>query len=84
MPAIHEKSLTPISDSQSKGLRGVGVGSMFGYLHALLDGSRLSENRRQRNTDERSALAALPARATPSLARSKKLVSPGAIPCLAD
>ena len=26
MPAIHEKSLTPMSDSQSKGLRGGGVG----------------------------------------------------------
>jgi hypothetical protein len=26
MPAIQEKSLTPMSDSQSKGLRGVGVG----------------------------------------------------------
>ncbi|MFC4859505.1 MobF family relaxase [Actinophytocola glycyrrhizae] len=39
-------------------LRGVGEGSMFGYLHALLDGPGLSENRRQRNTDERAALAA--------------------------
>ena len=39
-------------------LRGVGEGSMFGYLHALLDGPRLSENRRQRNADERAALAA--------------------------
>jgi conjugative relaxase-like TrwC/TraI family protein len=39
-------------------LRGVGEGSMFGYLHALLDGPRLSENRRQRRADERAALAA--------------------------
>lgn len=39
-------------------LRGVGEGSMFGYLHSLLDGPGLSENRRQRNADERAALAA--------------------------
>ena len=39
-------------------LRGVGVGSMFGYLHQLLDGPRLSENRRQRDADERAALDA--------------------------
>jgi conjugative relaxase-like TrwC/TraI family protein len=41
-----------------KQLRGVGVGSMFGYLHQLLDGPRLTENRRQRHADERAALAA--------------------------
>lgn len=41
-----------------KQLRGVGVGSMFGYLHQLLDGPRLTENRRQRQADERAALAA--------------------------
>ncbi|MEU4807407.1 MobF family relaxase [Actinosynnema sp. NPDC023587] len=39
-------------------LRGVGVGSMFGYLHATLDGPRLTENRRQHVEDERRALAA--------------------------
>ncbi len=39
-------------------LRGVGEGSMFGYLHRLLDGPRLAENRRQRDADERAALAA--------------------------
>ncbi|MBV8996132.1 MAG: relaxase domain-containing protein, partial [Pseudonocardiales bacterium] len=35
-----------------------GCGSMAGYLHAVLDGPRLTENRRQRNEDERAALAA--------------------------
>jgi conjugative relaxase-like TrwC/TraI family protein len=39
-------------------LRGVGVGSMFGYLHATLAGPRLTENRRQHQEDERRALAA--------------------------
>ncbi|TCO46426.1 conjugative relaxase-like TrwC/TraI family protein [Actinocrispum wychmicini] len=39
-------------------LRGVGVGSMFGYLHSLVGGPRLTENRRQRNADERAALTA--------------------------
>lgn len=41
-----------------KQLRGVGVGSIFGYVHAALDGPRLTENRRQRAEDERAALAA--------------------------
>ncbi|MBV9445650.1 MAG: relaxase domain-containing protein, partial [Streptosporangiaceae bacterium] len=35
-----------------------GCGSMAGYIHAVLDGPRLTENRRQRNEDERGALAA--------------------------
>lgn len=38
-------------------LRGVGVGSLFGYTHRLLDGPRLTENRRQREEDERRTLA---------------------------
>jgi conjugative relaxase-like TrwC/TraI family protein len=42
----------------SKQLRGVGVGSMFGYLRAAMDGPGLTENRRQRSEDERAALAA--------------------------
>jgi conjugative relaxase-like TrwC/TraI family protein len=35
-----------------------GCGSMAGYIHAVLDGPRLTENRRQQNEDERAALAA--------------------------
>lgn len=38
-------------------LRGVGCGSMFGYLHATLGGPELTDNRRQRCEDERAALA---------------------------
>jgi conjugative relaxase-like TrwC/TraI family protein len=41
-----------------KQLRGVGCGSMSGYIHAALEGPQLSENRRQRSEDERAALAA--------------------------
>jgi hypothetical protein len=41
-----------------KQLRGVGVGSMFGYLHQRLAGPRITENRRQRQADERAALSA--------------------------
>jgi conjugative relaxase-like TrwC/TraI family protein len=41
-----------------KQLRGVGVGSMFGYLHQRLAGPRITENRRQRQADERAALIA--------------------------
>jgi hypothetical protein len=41
-----------------KQLRGVGVGSMFGYLHQALAGPRITENRRQRQADERAALTA--------------------------
>ncbi|MFL6140422.1 MAG: MobF family relaxase [Labedaea sp.] len=41
-----------------KQLRGVGVGSMFGYLHQALGGPRITENRRQRQADERAALTA--------------------------
>lgn len=39
-------------------LRGVGVGSMFGHLHRLLGGPTLTYNRRQRDEDERTAIAA--------------------------
>jgi len=35
-----------------------GCGSLAGYIHAVLDGPRLTENRRQQNEDERAALAA--------------------------
>ncbi|HEX6356065.1 MobF family relaxase [Actinophytocola sp.] len=48
--------IVEVGDPQQ--LRGVGVGSMFGYLHQLLGGPRLTENRRQRQADERAALAA--------------------------
>jgi conjugative relaxase-like TrwC/TraI family protein len=48
--------IVEVGDPQQ--LRGVGVGSMFGYLHQLLGGPRLTENRRQRQADERHALAA--------------------------
>jgi conjugative relaxase-like TrwC/TraI family protein len=48
--------IVEVGDPQQ--LRGVGVGSMFGYLHQLLGGPRLTENRRQRQADERNALAA--------------------------
>jgi conjugative relaxase-like TrwC/TraI family protein len=41
-----------------KQLRGVGVGSMFGYLHERLAGPRITENRRQHQADERQALSA--------------------------
>lgn len=48
--------LVEVGDPQQ--LRGVGVGSLFGYVHRTLDGPRLSENRRQADEDERAALAA--------------------------
>ncbi|TDV45342.1 MobF family relaxase [Actinophytocola oryzae] len=48
--------IVEVGDPQQ--LRGVGVGSMFGYLHQLLGGARLTDNRRQRQADERNALAA--------------------------
>lgn len=48
--------IVEVGDPQQ--LRGVGVGSMFGYLHSMLGGPRLTENRRQRQVDERAALAA--------------------------
>ncbi|GGM83969.1 hypothetical protein GCM10012275_63220 [Longimycelium tulufanense] len=47
--------IVEVGDAQQ--LRGVGVGSMFGYLHTALDGPRLTENRRQRAEHERAALA---------------------------
>lgn len=48
--------IVEVGDPQQ--LRGVGCGSLFGYLHRLLDGPRLTENRRQRSAHERAALAA--------------------------
>jgi hypothetical protein len=39
-------------------LRGVGCGSVFARVHELVDGPELTENRRQRDEDERAALAA--------------------------
>lgn len=41
-----------------KQLRGVGCGSLFGRVHALVDGAELTANRRQREEDERAAIAA--------------------------
>ncbi|MFI5591281.1 MobF family relaxase [Amycolatopsis sp. NPDC051758] len=41
-----------------KQLRGVGVGSSFGVVHALVRGGELEENRRQSEADERAAIAA--------------------------
>ncbi|MBA3487937.1 MAG: relaxase domain-containing protein, partial [Longispora sp.] len=41
-----------------KQLRGVGCGSLFGEVHRLIDGHVLTENRRQRDEDERGAVAA--------------------------
>jgi hypothetical protein len=41
-----------------KQLRGVGAGSSFAVVHALVGGGALTENRRQAETDERAALAA--------------------------
>ncbi len=38
-------------------LRGVGCGSLFGRVHTVLDGHVLSDNRRQRDEDERAAIA---------------------------
>lgn len=37
-------------------LRGVGCGSLFGYIHALLGGPKLTENRRQADEDARRIL----------------------------
>jgi conjugative relaxase-like TrwC/TraI family protein len=54
--AVSGTKIVEVGDPRQ--LRGVGEGSMFGYLHQLLDGPRLTENRRQRDTDERAALAA--------------------------
>ncbi len=41
-----------------KQLRGVGVGSSFGVVHALVHGGELRQNRRQSEADERAAIAA--------------------------
>jgi ATP-dependent exoDNAse (exonuclease V) alpha subunit len=41
-----------------KQLRGVGCGSVFARVHELVSGPALIENRRQRDEDERAALAA--------------------------
>jgi conjugative relaxase-like TrwC/TraI family protein len=41
-----------------KQLRGVGVGSSFGVVHALVGGGELEQNRRQSEADERAAIAA--------------------------
>jgi conjugative relaxase-like TrwC/TraI family protein len=38
-------------------LRGVGAGSLFGHVHRLVDGPELVDNRRQRDEDEREAIA---------------------------
>ncbi|WP_447002377.1 AAA family ATPase [Saccharothrix isguenensis] len=38
-------------------LRGVGAGSLFGHVHRLVDGLELVDNRRQRDEDEREAIA---------------------------
>ncbi|GAB2992426.1 AAA family ATPase [Saccharothrix stipae] len=38
-------------------LRGVGAGSLFGHVHRLVDGPDLVDNRRQRDEDEREAIA---------------------------
>ena len=56
--AAAEASTKIVEVGDPQQLRGVGVGSMFGYLHQLLDGPRLTENRRQCQADERNALAA--------------------------
>ena len=45
-----------IGDSHQ--LRGVGVGSLFGHVHELVDGRLLRDNRRQAEEDEREAIAA--------------------------
>lgn len=39
-------------------LRGVGCGSLFGRVHDLVGGGELTANRRQRDEDERTAIAA--------------------------
>jgi conjugative relaxase-like TrwC/TraI family protein len=39
-------------------LRGVGCGSLFGRVHSMVDGPVLAENHRQRDADERAAIAA--------------------------
>ncbi len=41
-----------------KQLRGVGCGSLFGRIHELVDGGALTANRRQRDEDEKAAIAA--------------------------
>ena len=48
--------LIEVGDPQQ--LRGVGCGSLFGEVHALVDGHELTENRRQASEDERQAVAA--------------------------
>jgi hypothetical protein len=48
--------LVEIGDPQQ--LRGVGCGSLFGRVHQLVDGAALTANRRQRDEDERAAIAA--------------------------
>jgi hypothetical protein len=69
--AVAGTKIVEVGDPQQ--LRGVGVGSMFGYLHALLDGPRLTENRRQRQADNAprsppSARAGTPRRCAPGRA----------------
>ncbi|TQM01682.1 conjugative relaxase-like TrwC/TraI family protein [Pseudonocardia kunmingensis] len=41
-----------------KQLRGVGVGSLFARVHEIVEGAELRDNRRQREEDEREAIAA--------------------------
>lgn len=49
-------AIVEVGDPQQ--LRGVGCGSLFGRVHALVEGAALRENRRQRDADERAAIAA--------------------------
>jgi ATP-dependent exoDNAse (exonuclease V) alpha subunit len=52
----HDVKIVEVGDQ--KQLRGVGCGSMFGYLHSLLGGPELTGNRRQADEDERAIIAA--------------------------
>lgn len=56
--AAAESGTKLVEVGDAKQLRGVGCGSLFARVHALVDGGGLTANRRQREEDERAAIAA--------------------------
>ncbi len=56
--AAAESGTKLVEVGDPKQLRGVGCGSLFGRVHELVGGGELTANRRQREEDERAAIAA--------------------------
>lgn len=54
--ATHGTKIVEVGDG--KQLRGVGMGSLFGRIHEIVDGAELRNNRRQAEEDERAAVEA--------------------------